>query len=73
MKHNDIFVYNEKWSQNNRLSYGLLRGFMSILSRSKSYSHFNSEEEAKKYFLNVGFSRVIFLEKGGFNLIKLSK
>jgi len=73
MKKGDIFIYNEKWSKKNLVSYGLLRGLMSFLSRSRAYSHFKSEEGAEKYFLNVGFSHVTFLEKGGFNLIKLTK
>jgi len=73
MKSKDVFIYNERRSKERSLSYGILRGFMSLLSRSKSYTHFTSEENAKNYFLDFGFSQVVFLEKRGFNILKLVK
>lgn len=73
MKKKDIFIYNEKWSNQNLVSYSLLRAFMSLLSRNKSYTHFTSEENAKEYFRDKGFSQVTFFETEGFNIIKLEK
>jgi O-methyltransferase involved in polyketide biosynthesis len=73
MKKGDIFLYNERWEHNKNISYRIIRGILSLISRSRSNLHFRSEEEAKKYFLAKGFSKVIFIKKEEWNFIKLVK
>jgi O-methyltransferase involved in polyketide biosynthesis len=75
MNRNDIFIYNERWeaSHTNTLTYKFFRAFLSFISKSKSFRHFQSEEEIKDYFYEAGFSKVNLLAKGGFKFVKLTK
>jgi hypothetical protein len=73
MKKSDIFIYNLMWKKHKEFLYRFIRNFFGFLLRSRSYSHFSSEKEAKDYFLSRGFSECSLLRGKTVNFLRVVK